>query len=544
MKKLFMSFVMIGLLSILSSCTEGVFAELGTNTCRRVTANNDDGQAALFHMPLASMEELDAYADADESIIPYRLARQYAFIEFVVNAEAFFYNDEYAYSGLMEFYKSRFEYCPITLTNRPAIVYNYDGTPYYYEFGVIMPGKLLTTITVYAHKMSDQLIAYVGAARYKSLDFQCKRYVGMYPHVYYYTGEGEESPWTIPVRDQIYHNEMVMLDASVPSEPLYTNPLDVLKYKLSSIPEVELDIMNNSLRYERRVNYKDWDIIKNISSLVEYEAYCSALYESSMNTLNERLETLANDEIKDEFTLSEFQKKTIDIITSEEKAFTYYLPEYQNERLRFTQWAEACGPAAMSWLYRGKWDSYKGMYLPIYGDGEVKNDCINFKQYDDEDYGWYDIVGCEIAEEWGLDLYDNVNGSLHVDNGLCGNWYKYTHWVINGDALYASGMEKGLYNATEGKSHRYITRFTVLPRSWICDKHEPVVVECSPAPDRIPHYLAAIGVTYNQGRLGNPKNVYCLVTDNGYQTDYHGYYPYWHAYNFWNLHYGWEEYKH
>ena len=75
-------------------------------------------------MTLASMEELDAYADADESIIPYRLARQYAFIEFVVNAEAFFYNDEYAYSGLMEFYKSRFEYCPITLTNRPAIVYN------------------------------------------------------------------------------------------------------------------------------------------------------------------------------------------------------------------------------------------------------------------------------------------------------------------------------------------------------------------------------------------------------------------------------------
>ena len=37
------------------------------------------------------------------------------------------------------------------------------------------------------------------------------------------------------------------------------------------------------------------------------------------------------------------------------------------------------------------------------------------------------------------------------------------------------------------------------------------------------------------------KNQYFLITDNNTLILYHGYYPFWKAYNFWNLHYGLKE---
>jgi hypothetical protein len=497
--------------------------------------DDNDGQAALFHMPLASIWELDGFAtilDNDEGIIPYRLARQYAFIEFMASAQTFL--PDYARQAL-DLSMAAGTPIPIALTNRPAIVYNYDDTPYYYEFGVIMGDQLLNTITVYAHKMTDQLIAFVGAASYEEYDFRYKRYVGMYPSVYY---ADWDMSYSIPVYNEDY-NRFEMQGVDDFCSPLSTNPLDILADKLSNIPQADKDLMNEDLLYAEPIETNDGEIMPPIMSLQGYEALCAIKYDSSMVKLNSRLAWLAEDTIGDGFYLSREQKDTIAAVLSNVQTYTYYLPEYEDCQLRFTRWKGYCGPAAMAWLYRGKWDSFGGAYLPLYGNGWYESE--NVKLYDYLGSYAYYSTSSAVCERYGeiCNTASWVMMSMEYDNGLCGVWYEHCHYLFEGQALFEEGMREGLESATYNRDNHYTINFTIVPRLWIYNSHEPVVIEGSPQGE--PHYWAAIGVTFNTGLLGVPKNRFFLVTDNGSLTQYHGYYPFWKAYNFWNLHYGWKQ---
>lgn len=53
---------------------------------------------------------------------------------------------------------------------------------------------------------------------------------------------------------------------------------------------------------------------------------------------------------------------------------TLFLNEYQNNKLLNTIWSGACGPTVMSWLYRGKFNSYHGFYIPLNGEYHPKTD--------------------------------------------------------------------------------------------------------------------------------------------------------------------------
>ena len=492
---------------------------------------DEDGQSELYNMPLASVTELDSYGteiDNNEGFIPYRLARQYAFIEFMANARTFL--PEYAWTSVLTSICAG-ESIPIALTNRPAIVYNYDDTPYYYEFGVIMGEQLLTVITVYAHKMSDQLIAFVGAACYKENDFRHKRYVGMYPSVYY---ANFDMSYSIPVYNA--DNERFEMQEVGDPAPLYTTPMDILQEKLYSIPQEELVLMNDDLSQTDIIETEDGETVIPASSLGAFQAACMAMHDSAMYKLSDRMADLLRDTVSDTFYLSTYQRNLIDSVLSNTQTYTYYLPEYEDYHLRLTHWHEYCGPAAMAWLYRGKWNTYNGVYIPLYEEGSIFCDNILLRYSQWGYYAYYEITR-NMLDAYGGDY---VSASMHVDNGLCGEWYQYCHHICGGEALFDGGMREGLEQATGDKEIRYTTRFTIQPRTWIYDRHEPVVIEGSPAPEYVPHYLAAIAVTFNRGCLGVLKNSFFLVTDNGYQIQYHGYYPYWKAYNFWNLHYGWK----
>ena len=73
------------------------------------------------------------------------------------------------------------------LTRFPKVIYNYDNTPKYYEFGLVAGGYLIGTVTTYAQKEIAGVIAYLLPL----LDYSCDSldyYVGMYPTRYYGTG--------------------------------------------------------------------------------------------------------------------------------------------------------------------------------------------------------------------------------------------------------------------------------------------------------------------------------------------------------------------
>lgn len=497
--------------------------------------NDNDGQATLYHMPLASIADLDVYALTDDNAIPYRLARQYAYIEFIANAQTFL--PEYAWNTLMLSIAAG-DSIPIALTNRPAVVYNYDDTPYYYEFGVIMNGQLLTTITVFANKMSDQLIAYVGAVEYLPYDFQYKRYVGLYPAVYY-------SDWNTAYSTLVYDEDnycFEMRSVDDPCNVLSTNPLYILEERLANIPQGDIDVMNSDLSQSVPLELGEEVINSVYPSLSAYESYCSVLHDSAMSVLNERMFHLQADTIGDIFYLSSYQRGLIDSVLSETQTYTYYLPEYENNHLRFTHWNGYCGPAAMAWLYRGKWDTFYGMYLPLFGDGQYNTNNIKLAYSYNYSYAYYN-TSSYICERYGGEssTYAWIRMSMEYDNGLCGVWYSHCHYLFGGQALFAGGIKYGLEFATSDKEEPYTTQFTILPTFWIYNYHNPLLIEGSPAPDYVPHYWAAIAVTFNKGFLGIRKNKFFLVTDNGALTKYHGYYPFWKAYNFWNLHYGWKQ---
>lgn len=441
------------------------------NNLNELYYEDEDGQSAQYHMPLASVDELDRFGteiDNNEGFVPYRFARQYAFIEFMASARAFL--PHYVYDAVMCSILAGTE-IPIAITNRPAIVYNYDDTPYYYEFGVIMGEQLLTVITVYAHKMSDQLIAFVGAPSYGPLDFQYKRYVGQYPRVYY---SDWGMPLSVPELIDEYTNQYELMPVNESCEPIYTNPLDILNDKLSNIPFEDINVMNEDLTMAEPLETED-GYVPMASSIGNLISNCTNIYNTSMSVLNERFAELAKEDIDTAFTLSEEQKKIISNIISEEQTYTYYIPEYENDQLRFTHWIGYCGPAAMAWLYRGKWENFRGEYIPIYGDGEILSDNIRFYYGGSGSYGYYNTSSSTCARYGDIaDQYSWICMSMEYDNGLCGAWYEYCHSLCGGQALFAGGLRDGLEWASTDAGEAYITRFTVIPLSWICDKQEPI----------------------------------------------------------------------
>ena len=233
------------------------------------------------------------------------------------------------------------------------------------------------------------------------------------------------------------------------------------------------------------------------------------------------------DEVTPLFSVSSTQREKI-IINLSENDYTdkCFLSNYNNTKLLNTVWCGACGPSIMSWLYRGKFNSYHGFKIPLNGEYHpLLGGTISLKSY------WYNRQPRFSKDEIR-------SRSLRFDNGLYYQWFKRTDSLPDGDAMYHLGMSRGLREATD---EMYNVLFITRDKSikWIKEKKEPVVIVCSTKAG--PHYVGAIGLGYITKKNGKKGHSYFYIFDNGYVIGDNNYKPCWKKSNRGNLHYGWDK---
>lgn len=112
-------------------------------------------------------EEQDLYS-GNPDVISYKAARYLAYCELESGSSAFI-----NLSGDYE------------LSERPRVIYDYDNLPKLYEFDIIQNGKVSASITTYAKKEDNGVIAYMFEKAQSSEAEGFDTFVGNYPDVYY-----------------------------------------------------------------------------------------------------------------------------------------------------------------------------------------------------------------------------------------------------------------------------------------------------------------------------------------------------------------------
>ncbi len=476
----------------------------------------DDADTYSELVPITSLEELQQFADIDSysttGVLNYRFARDYAYAELRANIGLYF-NEHIFNQYIVEMAYNN----ELLLSSRPAVVYDYEDKPYYYEFLVIFRGNIVATITVAAQPHTDEIIHYVfpSSLTYNTYDFQYRRYIGDYPNVYYGNGTGNGQYFQVKECE-----DGSICEEEVEGEELVSNPYDALIAKFGHIPTEDIDFMNQDLSEvaEYAVNEHDETVFGS----------CDAILSSLSNhdDVTGYWETMiANYGTSSECQFSPLTNEILSMIDEQlsevENSVVGFLPEYDNHLLRLTTWSDACGPSIMSWLYRGKYDNYKGHYLPIFGQGYTS--------------GWYYEYPTHSVYAMGGPAHDKnerAARSYSTDNGLYFTFYVETIPAGSGDALYQGGMTRGLEYAT---NNQYTIKFITAPIKWMEEKQQPVVVEGIRG---LTHYFGAIGYGYNKTIFGTKKHMRLFVTDNGYTLSKHHYYPYWSILG--GLNYGWK----
>lgn len=467
-----------------------------------------------FGMPFTEVDELNRIAEDTENVIHYRAARYLAMVELLAGAN----------QALSIDYLSGW-----TITPYPKVVYNYDNTPKYYEFGCVgSRGEVVSTVVTYAQKEVDGVIAYLFSypLSYSYSDYDY--YVGKrYPERYY----GHESP-------EWYYDDNV--EDLVPIDyELHDTGTDEYAQQImySQMPAEDIAEMENDLLEEGNNKSEEY--------LQDYTEYWAEV-DNFFSTFGEAIDTI-NYESIGLFNFLDYIGGCYDTPNSNDAYYvsllanaldyttgyfdTYVLADYDDAQLQVTYWDGYCGPAACSWVYRGKYDSYNGNFLPIFGNGH--------KDYFMYDYGglyaYYSIGSVDVTglnKESARNVYKGR--SEEADYGLCGCFYEESvplwydgEWTF---PLYHGGLNRGFNTATNGK---YKVKFICEPYDWIRTKKEPVIiaVDCH-------HYIVAFGTGVTHKKNGKVKDRYFSIVDNGAFTGDHGSHPYMRRHNRWNLHYG------
>lgn len=505
------------LLFITVSCqNESMVALSGdasTRTVQYVASNN--AEFTNMGVPYTSPSELAEIAESDvERVVDFRVARYLATVELLAGASDMFTRDP-----CQEWMLSPY----------PKVVYNFDNTPKYYEFGLITPNGIIGTITTYAQKEIDGVIAYLFTDPlpfgYADMDY----YAGVsYPARYYGYGE-----------PQLYYKEdeteLQKIDFELPP---------------SGTDEYFRQIMFESMKADDIAGIdQDLEESGSVSYVDDYIQICNEYWNSISNFFNTHAEALLLWDAPQEnlhyqspcnHTSSggkenpETEEDYLDeLLAALDYAVGYYntyiLPEYNDPRLQVTFWSKYCGPAACAWVYRGKYDNFNGEYLPIFGDA-----IRDYFWYSANDlYAYYDLSVdvSGLKKEEARDKF--IERSQEADYGVAACFYKESvpvYWSEWKFPLYHGGLNRGFDTATNGK---YKVFLTTDPYEWITLTNEPVIIgiNCN-------HYIVAFGTGVTKKTNGRVKDKYFAIVDNGNTTGEYGYHPYMRKHNGWNLHYG------
>lgn len=497
-------YVILYLIIFLVACSE---QHINQEIIQYSQQNIVDNQDQIYNIPMFTDEQLNNFS-TQYGVLNYKNARQFAYTEFISNLDVFYpdYLDET--TSCLE----NGSEIPITLTNRPAVVFDYNEKPYYYEFGILYHNSLIGTLVVLASPVEPKVIidrVYTKPLEYNSYSYIFKRYIGFYPNVFY--GESANNLYELFFTD----NGNIEL-SQVQKDFSQINQDEDL---CVNIPNEDLAQMNsdlNSIEGKTLLELRD----ENIQLKQLGEQWWSDI-------MNPIMYYIGADEVTPLFSVSSTQREKI-IINLSENDYTdkCFLSNYNNTKLLNTVWCGACGPSIMSWLYRGKFNSYHGFKIPLNGEYHpLLGGTISLKSY------WYNRQPRFSKDEIR-------SRSLRFDNGLYYQWFKRTDSLPDGDAMYHLGMSRGLREATD---EMYNVLFITRDKSikWIKEKKEPVVIVCSTKAG--PHYVGAIGLGYITKKNGKKGHSYFYIFDNGYVIGDNNYKPCWKKSNRGNLHYGWDK---
>jgi len=452
----------------------------------------------LHHIPFATQAELDMW-QGDAGIVYYRTARMLAMIEL-----------GYDSNELSEF---------------PVILYDFDSTPRYYEFIVVdADGTPHGTVCTYARKEQPAVVAFMlpylriyPTDMVKSVGIHT--YVENYPGRLYYgmSTRSGDVPFALFNSKGLLEQEMPpvqhLMDPVAQIDALGSDYFEALG--IEDLPAQKADIVQ-ALQKEKEAAVAYWQQVALIEDELIAQEQAGWMHTKATITYT------------DEFVLS----------------------TYDTDAMQRTRWNGGCGPSALANLYRGLYDSYKGMYLPLWGDPDflsedapgriMENDraVYFYKDFanDSEDDKLANIVNREWVESRSA-LTDN---GLYAD--ICDfNWYYFAYrlpLVPTWGAALPFNLTSSLKRVTNNEYH--LTIFPAIsPHCHIRTKQLPLILLNS----RFSHYLCAYGsreqywkwetvfkLFGKEIRLGTPEIVthrWFKVNDSGTDMEAHDMLPFW-----------------
>lgn len=463
------------------------------------TANVDD-------VSISKKEELVRYSAAYPNLINYKVARYLAYQELA--------------NGTNQLIKLPVEY---ELSEIPNVIYDYDNLPKYYEYEVIANGDVIATITTYAQKEDNCVIAYIFSGKRTTEKSDKDAFVGEYPAVYYGV---KQVPGTIVQNFTDAEDRTVNISQSVMCAPQNDDPWAGY-YAMANDMDEENRQATLATIEEMKQSPEYQELIKNETAINEYW--------TEVDLFTEEITAMSDKDINRSFT----QNSSVRLLsTNDDKdpngingypSSYYVIPRYDNDNLKRTSWYTYCGPGALAWIFRGLYDSYPisgptSKYIAIHPLQteqyyyDVKGNLCLYNAYSAPgNYSYYYCLDDdELQRIWNRDP-DNL--SRQVDNGFLEEIYSHTVKTGNDYPMYHLGLANAMKSITNGQ---YGVQSTTESHSHIKNKHLPILICYVPAgAGGASHYMVGFG----SGKIGTKKYVY--VMDNTNKIQDFGYKAYW-----------------
>lgn len=188
----------------------------------------------------------------------------------------------------------------------------------------------------------------------------------------------------------------------------------------------------------------------------------------------------------------------------------YTIPQFDRENLKRTRFSGACGPAALAWVYRGFYPTFKGNYIPLHG--ESPSDLYNLHPSGDVSYYRDDNPLMEAFNE-GLGM--SILFSIHFKDAMSPK--KFADMVDK----YFPDYKISSYFSLKGAPRREI------------QNGNPVYMVVFANSEL--HYIIGFGTKDKYTWFGFHNDSWIYVTDNGATTSSYGYMPYYRNSHFFNF---------
>ena len=348
----------------------------------------------LRQIPFATAQALLAWSAQDAAIADYRVVRMLSLIELNMSDK---------------------ELSPL-----PVLLYDFDSSPRYYEFIVLDAfGQPTATLCSYARKDQAGVVAYMlpYLRNYQNLGVKSQHtqaFAYQYPSEIFYgiaTRSGE-APQALSTAQGTIVSEMPPVQHQI--NPLaQIESMDAEYFEIMGITKVDLEVQKASLT----------------EALVSAQADAKAYWEMA---------DLLSPEL-----ISKNEQGWIKTKGSSTWIDEFVLPQYDTEPMQKTFWRGGCGPSAVANIYRGLYDSYNGMYLPIWGDPDFDNPAAEqrFYMFGDENdrravYFYYD--NGDHDGDGNLNITDKewvTQQSAKSDNGLYADLCDFGWYYFFGNSI-------------------------------------------------------------------------------------------------------------